>query len=255
MSRYIDSLNFVKLHEQSIQIGKWKLSYLFFPCKEKSDRLIVFCGGNNYGYTRSFYNQEVGRSNLLYIKDNLSPDGKSLWWMAFEGDFSVSESYVELIRISAEKCDVDIENICYIGNSQGGFGALYLSFIIGAGKVVAIAPYIAVADVYPDSPLIKRIIGNTGMDLNDYIFKHFGRHTEVIVHIFSASNDKMMKTSRLSFFIDLMLKRNNLFVLKNFKINHPKEISNHSAISYSIFSEEIIKEFDQSFERFYKLDK
>jgi len=241
----------IQSNEQHIQIGRWNLSYLFFPCEE-SKRLIVCVGGRNYGYTGNIYEQQIGISNLLYLKDNAGPDGSRLWWLAYDGDFSVGKAYAELIKKQAQECDVNIEDICYVGNCVGGFGGLYLSYMIGAGKVVAIAPYIAVGSAYENTPLLERIVGNPGIDLDDYIFDFFNCHSEVEAHIFIANEDTMMKRSQLSRFIDIMIKQKNLFVIKNFKITHPKETKVHSAIAYSIFSKEILNEFDQSLNRFYK---
>jgi len=244
----------IQLNEQHVQIGLWKISHLFFPCEKekKHPRLIVCMGGKNYGYTGSLYKREVGKTHLLYLKDNLGPDGSNLWWLAYQGDFSVGESYAELIRRYAEEYNIDFKDICYVGNCVGGFGALYLSYMIGAGRVVAIAPYIAVGSVYKDLPFMERIMGTSEIDLDDYIFKHFNRHTEVKAHIFMANSDDMMMKSQMYRFIDIMITRKNLFVVKNLKINNAEKKQIHSAICYAVYSKEILKEFNESLERFYR---
>jgi hypothetical protein len=237
----------VQDHEQHATIGRWVIDHLLFRCTnaDAHPRLLVCFGGNgHYGYLHSFYPHELARSNLLYLRDNLGPDGTGLWWLACRGDFSVWEAYAECIRTCARDCGVALADIAYIGNCLGGFGALWFSYALGEGCAVSIAPYVALGTIHRGTQLHDQMLGASGVDLDAFIWQHFKRRSAVRTHLFTATQDRMMAIGRLPQLIGLMIEHGNLCQLRNVEVTHPETIKAHSAIAYSIQADEILEAID-----------
>ena len=252
----LDVPAFIGIHERRIQIGRWEMSHLFFPCEKEQARLLVFFGGHGgYGYIRSFYEREAGNSHLLYLSDNLGSNRMGLWWLADHGDFGLGDAYAELIQMCVQECGVAAPDVCFMGNCVGGFGALYLSYKLGAGSALAIAPFIAVGSVYKGTPLLEQIVGTSGVDLDEYIFNHFGRPSEVRACIITSNQDAMMRRGQISRFASILFQQKNVFVWKNLRVNSPAKVPFHAAVCGVLSPEEILAELYQPMERAYDRNK
>jgi len=249
-AKRMEILTLIHTNERHATIGRWTLDHMWFPANSDDGRakLVVCFGGRKYGYIRSLYLESRDHPNLLYLQDNLGENGVNLWWMAWHGDFSVSDAYHTLIERYIDESGVDIANVSYIGNCIGGFGALYYSFMLGGGTAVAVCPIIALGTVYGGLPMAEWIVGDSGLDLDEHIFNHFDRHTDVKLHLFSAHTDNIVVTGRLARFVELMITRCNLFSLRNVEIVHGAEIKTHSAIAYAINGNTMLLEAERPLE-------
>ena len=239
----LDVVALISSQERVASIGRWNITHLFVQREHRGGKLLVCFGGTKYGYIRSFYEYED--YHLLYLCDNLGPDGTPLWWMASEGDFSVRDAYVELIRNCIEQCGVAPEDVGFIGNCQGAFGALYLSYAIGAGCSLAIAPYFALGTAFRGSELLRNIVGESGVILDEHIFNHFNRHSDVRTHIIISVKDAMMRGTRVDRLLSIFLRNENIMTVKSLGVDHPVEVGNHVAICGVLSPDKILEELNQ----------
>lgn len=104
---------------------------------------ITFSGFSTLG-SPPFYNYVKTLNdvdcNRLFILDDFGSRGS--YYLGENGDLSIEQSVIELIKYVSEEINIPQENIITCGSSKGGYAALYYAIKYGYGSAVVGSPQI-----------------------------------------------------------------------------------------------------------------
>jgi len=229
----LDVRGLVQQHEQWFEHGNRRIPYMFFPCTgtpTKKKLLISFgAWGGGYNRVRGYYEDLRPTHDLLYLQDNHGPEKKGPWYLAENLDFSLEEAYTALIDATLKKTGVAKSDVWLLGSSMGGFAALYYAYKFDMGRVVAICPLMAIKALYEGkSNLFSYIMGDSQMDVDEYIFRTFDKTVSTEVHMFFCKDDDKLINARMGHLLNLFIKNRNKFTVQSYDIIRPEGVSAHS---------------------------
>lgn len=114
------------------------LKYLFYPCKNSKDMVVVFSACTRvgiparYNYIRTLDSIEVNR---LYILDDEGDDQRGSYYLGQYPEFYTEKAVIELITKVTDK--YSFENLYFAGSSKGGWSALNIAASM-EGRVKAV---------------------------------------------------------------------------------------------------------------------
>ncbi len=165
--------------------------------------IVVFSGcAKLYENDKHPYNfQNVLSSfpaNVLYIRDNIGNRG--VYYLAYKGDFSVSEGVCELIKKISSECNVSANNIITLGSSKGGSAALHIGLKIKCGNIIASVPQTKIAsyiqataqDTYRDM-VPKDDEENVFHKIDNYIINLLKSNHDSTIYLLTSENDYQFK--------------------------------------------------------------
>ena len=141
VKKYIDyalSLVSKAIREKKYRNENSTLKYLFYPCKNSKDMVVVFSACTRvgiparYNYIRTLDSIEVNR---LYILDDEGDDQRGSYYLGQYPEFYTEKAVIELITKVTDK--YSFENLYFAGSSKGGWSALNIAASM-EGRVKAI---------------------------------------------------------------------------------------------------------------------
>lgn len=141
VKKYIDyalSLVSKAIREKKYRNENSTLKYLFYPCKNSKDMVVVFSACTRvgiparYNYIRTLDSIEVNR---LYILDDEGDDQRGSYYLGQYPEFYTEKAVIELITKVTDK--YSFENLYFAGSSKGGWSALNIAASM-EGRVKAV---------------------------------------------------------------------------------------------------------------------
>lgn len=135
---YLLSLISRVIREKKYENGKTTLKYLFYPCKNSNDMVVVFSACTRagiparYNYIRTLNNIAINR---LYILDDEGEDKRGSYYLGQYPKFNTEKAVIELITNMIDKYSYD--NLYFAGSSKGGWAALNIAASM-EGRVKAV---------------------------------------------------------------------------------------------------------------------
>lgn len=255
----LDVKAMVQMNEKRFKHGKHEIPYMFFPCSGKpaSRKLFISFGawGGGYNRVRGYYEALRPTHDLLYLQDNHGPEKKGLWYLAENAVFSLEEAYTALIKSFIDRFPYEKQDVWFLGSSMGGFAALHFAYRLNLGRVVAICPLMAIRNLYKgQSPLYGYIMGESDLNVDEYIFRNFDRNVFTESHLLFCKDDDKLVRGQMGELLKLFINNKNKFTVRSYDILHPEGVSKHN-VGFSILDRNgILRLFDSSLITDYVLD-
>lgn len=131
------------VHEKEYVNSNTKLKYLFYPCENSKELIVVFSACTRkgiparYNYIRTLKNVNI---NKLYILDDGADDERGTYYLGLYPEFPVEASVVGLIKKIV--LDNQIEKMAFAGSSKGGWSALNIGTLFNneVDRIIVGAP-------------------------------------------------------------------------------------------------------------------
>lgn len=181
--------------------------------RQSNKLVIVFSGVDNYPSRNiaSYYGYHNKlNANVLHIFDNFGAHGCYL--LSINNDFTIQKLVARLIKKIIAELGLNIDDTFFVGTSKGGTTALFYSFLLQGGNVLAGEPQIKIGDFvyhsgYNDSMLSQSIsytmtgsVEKNQSILNDLVLdclkkneKKYGGRTEIIYGSETGYYDKHIR--------------------------------------------------------------
>lgn len=152
------------LQQQQIYNYKnFKIKYILEE-NESNELVVIFSSCTRvgikarYNYMNTLRNQKY---NKLFILDDYGDDGRGVYYLGQNKDFSLADGVSELIKkVESER---KTKESIYVGSSKGGYAAMYFGFKDKSDYIISGAPQFNLGDFVNDEGgyhIMKYLCGN-----------------------------------------------------------------------------------------------